>query len=58
MWAAIAAIAQLLYLIINTKFERDAAERKRKDEALAGWDQAVKSGDISRINATIDRVRS
>lgn len=58
MWAAIGGIIQLVFLILSTKFEKDKEERKRKDEALKGWDEAIKSGDKSRINAMVDRVRS
>ncbi len=57
MWAAIAAVIQLVILILQTKFEKDAEERKRKDAALTGWTQVAKSGDADRINSFIDSVR-
>ena len=50
MWSAIGAIIQLVFLILKTKFEKDEAERKRKDALLEGWDKAVKSGDTATIN--------
>lgn len=57
MWAAIGGIVQIIFLILQTKFEKDAAERKSKDEALSGWDDAVKSGDPARINAMLLKFR-
>lgn len=58
MWAAIAGIFQIIYLVLQTKFERDAAERKRRDELNTGWKEAVKSGDLSTINGFVDKLRS
>lgn len=57
MWAAIGGIIQLVFLILSTKFEKDKEERKRKDEALKGWDDAVKSGDTARINDMLVKLR-
>lgn len=57
MWGAIIAIIQLIGIILKTKFENDAIERKRKDDALKGWKEAVVSGDAGRINSVIDGVR-
>lgn len=57
MLAAIGAVIQLIYLIFKTKFEKDADERKRKDEALKGWDNAVKSGDTATINDMLIKLR-
>lgn len=57
MWTAIGTILQLIFLILKTKFEKDAEERKRKDEALKGWDAAVKSGDTATINDMLVKLR-
>lgn len=58
MIALITAVVQLILLIINTKFEKDKEERKRKDELLTGWDKAVKSGDTTAINDMLIKLRS
>lgn len=58
MWAAIGAIIQLVFLILKTKFEKDAEERKRRDELLVGWKEVIKSGDKSKVTAMLDTINS
>lgn len=57
MWQAIAAIIQLVYLLLTKKFEKDEEAKKRKDELHAEAKEAIRSGDTSRIIGVIDRVR-
>lgn len=58
MWAAIAAVAQLIYLIVKNKFDRDDLERKRKEVLHAQWTDAVRSGDVNRINDILAGMRT
>lgn len=58
MWAAIAAVIQLLMLVFKNWSERDAEQRKKNEELRAGWKEAIQSRDLSTINASIDRLRS
>ena len=57
MIALITGVIQLVFLILRNKFEKDAEERKKKEEIHANWADAVKSGDKNRINALIDFLR-
>lgn len=58
-WAAlILAVTQLVFLILKNKFEGNAEEKKRKEELHAEWAEAVKSGDVNRINAMLDKLRA
>lgn len=57
MWAFLAGVIQLLFLILNTKVEKDKEERARKDALLKGWDDAVKSGDTATINDMLLKLR-
>lgn len=58
MWQVIAGIIQIIFLILKTKTEKDAEERKKKDEALTGWHEVIKSGDKARITAMLDKLNS
>lgn len=58
MWAAISGAIQIIYLLLKNKFERDEAERKRKEALHAEANQAIKSGDVSRINDIVSRLRN
>lgn len=58
MWAAIVGICQIVYLVLQAKFEKDTQERKRRDDLNAGWKDAIKSGDTSTINNFVDKLRS
>lgn len=54
----ISGFFQLVYLILKNKFEKDAIEKARKDALHAEASEAIKSGDLSRINSVFDRMRS
>lgn len=58
MVALITAVIQLVFLILNTKFQKDSEERKRRDELLTDWDKAIKSGDTDKINALLVAIRN
>lgn len=51
-------ILQIAFLVLKNKFEVDAAERQRKDALHEEWKDVAKSGDISRINAFLVKLRS
>lgn len=53
----ISAVLQLVYLVLKNKFEADAAERTRKDVLHVEASQAIKSGNLSAITATFDKLR-
>lgn len=57
MWQTVAGVIQILFLVLKNKFERDEAERKRKEALHEEAKDAVKSRDISRINSVIERLR-
>lgn len=57
MVALITSIIQLLLLVFKSWSEFDAEQKKKNEEKREGWKDAVKSGDISVINSTIDRMR-
>ena len=57
MIAVISGVLQLVFLILKNKMDSDAEERKRKEEIHAEWKDAVKSGDVSRVNLLIDKLR-
>lgn len=56
--ALIAAIIQMLTLVFKSWMEFDAEKRKKQDEKRAGWKGAATSGDLSRVNGVIDRMRT
>lgn len=53
----ISGAIQLIFLILNNYFEKDKEEKKRKEDIHAEWVDVIKSGDKSRINALIDKLR-
>lgn len=54
----ITGVLQIFSMVLKNKFEQDAAERSRKDDLHKEWIEVAKSGDISRINAFIVKLRS
>lgn len=56
MIALLTAVAQLIFLVLNTKFEKDKEEKARRDEILTDWDKAIKTGDVAAINSFIDKL--
>lgn len=58
MWQVIAGVIQIIFLFLKNKSEKDAEEKKRKDELYVEWKAAMASRDSSRINGVIDRVRN
>jgi len=58
MWQVIAGIIQIIFLFLKNKNEKDAEERKRKDDLYVEWKSAMASRDVARINSVVDRVRN
>ena len=57
MWAAISGIIQIIYILLNNKFERDAAEKKRKEALGAEATKAIISRNASSINSVLTKLR-
>lgn len=57
MWPAIILLLQIFAMWLKNSFERDAEEKKRKEEMRVEAKEAIKSGDSSRISASIVRMR-
>ncbi len=57
MWQLIGGIFQLLLLILKDKFERDQKVRERREAQHKEAVDAIKTGDVSRINVVLDRLR-
>ena len=57
MWSAISGIIQILFLVLKNKFEKDEELKKKKKELYVEAKESLKSGDVSRINATIVKLR-
>lgn len=57
MLQVIGAIIQILFLILKNKFEKDAEIKKKKEELHEEAKSAISTGDMSRINALIDKLR-
>ncbi len=58
MIALVTAGLQLLLLVFKSWTEWDAAKRKEQNDKREGWQDALKTRDLSAINAHIDRLRS
>lgn len=57
-WASLISLsAQIFLSIMKNIFERNAQEKKRKDDLHAEWKEVIASGDISRINAFVSKLR-
>lgn len=56
MWAVIGAVIQLFCIFLKNKFEKDAEERKRKDDLYVEAKEAVKNRDASAITSILDRM--
>jgi len=57
MLQAIGVFLQMLFLVVSSWFERDAAKKKKKEETRKEMGDAIKAKDTSRINASIDRIK-
>lgn len=57
MLKLIASVIQLLVMIFKSKMENDEANKKKKAEQENEAMEALKSGDVSRINASIGKLR-
>lgn len=53
----IGAVLQLAFLILKNKFERDAAEKARKDALHVEASQAIAIHDLSAVTAVFDKLR-
>lgn len=57
MLSAIWGIVQIVLLFLKNKFEKNDDVRKQKESLREEAAEAVKSGDISRINAVLGKLR-
>ena len=57
MWAVVSGVVQILFLILKNMFEKDAELRKKREELRGESQEAIKSGDASRINIVIGKLR-
>lgn len=57
MWQTIAGVIQIIFLIMKNKFERDEAERKRKEALYVEAKEVLKMRDASRVNDLLTRMR-
>ena len=58
MWGIIGTVLNILWLILKNKFEKDAEERKRKEELHAEATKAILSRNPSAIVGVLDRMRN
>lgn len=58
MWQVIIAIIQVISLILKNKFEKDKELRETKQKMETEAVEAIRSGDISRINLVAVKLRS
>ena len=57
-WATvIAAFLQLVILVLNNWFNKDAQDKARKEKLHAELADAIKAGDTARINNILDGLR-
>lgn len=57
-WAiVIGAVAQLLFLILSNIGNKNKEEKDNKEALSKELYEAIQSGDNSRINAIIERIR-
>ncbi len=54
----ILSVINLIYLILKNKTDYDDKERLRKEKLHEDWADAIKSGDINRINDIVLKLRS
>ena len=57
MWEIIKGILAILFLVLKNKFEKDAKKKEEKNALSREVDDAVFSGDISRINVILGKLR-
>lgn len=57
MWAVVAGVLNILYLILKNYFEKDTELRKEKEKLHEEASIAIKSGDVDRINSVIVRLK-
>lgn len=55
--AIIGTALQVIFLLMKNRFERDEEERKRKEALHGEAKEAIKTNDLSRINALLDKLR-
>lgn len=51
--ALIGGVIQLVFLILSNQFNHNEEERKRREKLHEDWADAIKSGDIKRINSIL-----
>ena len=57
MLNVIGAILQIIFLIFKNKFEKDAKKKEEKDALSKEASNVIFSGDVSRINALVGKLR-
>ncbi len=56
--AVIGGAIQLVFLILSNQFNHNEEEKKRKEKLHEDWAEAIKSGDVDRINKLLLLMRS
>ena len=54
--AIISSLFKLFFLWFNTKTEKDAEKKKKKEGLLQEGKDAIENGDTSAITSVLDRV--
>ena len=57
MLAVISGALQLIFLILNNYFEKDKAEKKRKEDLHEKLKDAIKRGDSNAVNDLLSQLR-
>lgn len=53
----IGGLLQLVFLILNNRFEKDNLEKKRKEDLHAKLTQAIKDKDTAAITMLLEQLR-
>lgn len=53
----ILAVINMVFLLLSAKFNKDAEDEKKKKELHDEAKEAIKSGDLARINGVIGKLR-
>ena len=53
----IIAVINMVFLLLSAKFNKDAEDEQKKKELHDEAKEAIKSGDLSRVNMLINKLR-
>ena len=57
MWAAVVAVLQIVYLVLQNMFEKNADEKARKKALYDEAKTAIASRDAASINAVLSKLQ-